>query len=42
MNVHIVMGVKAEISLHVCASYQWRLKQFIIQQIHKNIIRKYN
>jgi len=28
--------------LHVCTVHQWRLKHFIIQQMHKYIIRRYN
>ena len=28
--------------LHVCTVQQWRLKHFIIQQMHKYIIRRYN
>ena len=27
---------------HVCTAHQWRLKHFIIQQMHKNIILRYN
>jgi len=29
-------------SLHVCTVHKWRLKHFIIQQMHKYIIRRYN
>ena len=28
--------------LHVCTVHQWRLEHFIIQQMHKYIIRRYN
>ena len=28
--------------VHVCTVHQWRLKHFIIQQMHKYIIRRYN
>jgi len=28
--------------LHVCTVHQWRLKHFIIQQMHKYIIRRYS
>jgi len=30
------------IHLHVCTVHQWRLEHFIIQQMHKYIIRRYN
>ena len=29
-------------NLHVCTVHQWRLEHFIIQQMHKYIIRRYN
>jgi hypothetical protein len=28
--------------LQVCTVHQWRLKHYIIQQMHKYIIRRYN
>ena len=28
--------------LHVCTVHQWRLKYFIVQQMHKYITRRYN
>ena len=30
------------VNLLVCTVHQWRLKHFIIQQMHKYIIRRYN
>ena len=30
------------VDLHVCTVHQWRLKHFVIQQMHKYIIRTYN
>jgi len=30
------------LDVHVCAVHQLRLKHFIIQQMHKCIIRRYN
>jgi len=32
----------AYMNLHVCTVHQWRLKHFIIQQMHKYIIRRYD
>jgi hypothetical protein len=41
-NTNTIISVKLVYILHVCTMHQRRLKHFIIQQMHKYIIHRYN
>jgi len=43
MQIELSFVIKLSIcDLHVCTMHQWQLKHFIIQQMCKSIIRRYN